>query len=88
MNERDALDLLEASIWTVVVVAGPPVIIAMIAGIVVALVQALTQVQEASLTFIPKMITILLVMIVFSHSIGVAIWSFTTLTVTRIEYSF
>ena len=59
MNERDALDIVQAAIWTIIVASGPAVGAAMLVGIVIALLQALTQVQEMTLTFIPKIVVIL-----------------------------
>ena len=44
MNEADALDLLRASIWTVLVATGPAVSAAMVVGIAIALFQALAQI--------------------------------------------
>ncbi|MGO4139616.1 flagellar biosynthetic protein FliQ, partial [Rhizobium brockwellii] len=37
MNEADALDLFQAEIWTVLIAAGPAVIVAMVVGLVIAL---------------------------------------------------
>ena len=54
MNEADALDIAQAAIWTVVVASGPAVLVAMLVGVAIAFVQALTQVQEMTLTFVPK----------------------------------
>ena len=61
MNEGDALDLVQSAIWMVVVGAGPCVGAAMAVGVVIALLQALTQMQEMTLTFVPKMIVVFLV---------------------------
>ena len=61
MNEADALDIAQFAIWTVLTACGPAVGAAMIVGIGIALVQALTQVQEITLTFVPKIVAILLV---------------------------
>ncbi|PHP65709.1 flagellar export apparatus protein FliQ [Zhengella mangrovi] len=58
MNATDALDLVQFSIWTVIVVAAPAVLPAMVAGVVIALLQALTQVQEVTLTFVPKIMIV------------------------------
>ncbi len=58
MNERDALDIVQQAIWTIIVASGPAVGAAMLVGIVIALLQALTQVQEMTLTFIPKIVVI------------------------------
>ena len=44
MNEADALDIVQAAIWTVIVASGPAVLAAVIVGVVIAFIQALTQV--------------------------------------------
>ncbi len=58
VNEGDAVDLVQSAIWMVVVGAGPAVGAAMAVGVVIALLQALTQIQEMTLTFVPKMIAV------------------------------
>ena len=55
MNEADALELLRAAIWTIIMGSGPAVAAAMCVGLIIALLQALTQVQEATLTFVPRL---------------------------------
>lgn len=55
MNQANALELLQQAIWVTMVASGPIVISAMIVGIIIAVFQALTQVQEMTLTFVPKM---------------------------------
>ena len=40
MNEADALDIVQAAIWTVLAASGPAVVSAMVVGLVVALIQA------------------------------------------------
>lgn len=58
MNEADALDILRNAIWTILVASGPAVLAAMVVGVAIALIQALTQVQEMTLTFVPKIIAV------------------------------
>ena len=77
MNEVDALEVVRAAIWTVIVGAGPAVAAAMVVGIVIALVQALTQIQEVTLTFIPKIIVILVVALLTGSFVGSQIFAFT-----------
>lgn len=43
---------------TVMMVCGPPILVSMIVGLTISLFQAVTQIQEATLTFVPKMIVI------------------------------
>lgn len=61
MNEADVLEVLRGGIWTALTVAAPPLVVAVVVGVAIALVQALTQVQEMTLTFVPKIVAILLV---------------------------
>lgn len=58
MNEVDALELVQNALWTTMWICVPLVLPAMAVGIAVALFQALTQIQESTLTFVPKMIVV------------------------------
>jgi flagellar biosynthetic protein FliQ len=88
VNPADALDIGQAAIWTVVIAASPGVIAAMLVGILIALLQALTQVQEITLTFVPKIIAILLVTALTAPFIGAVIFSFAEQTYARIPNGF
>ena len=85
MNEADALSLLQSTIWTVVLASGPGIATAMVVGIAVALFQALTQIQEATLTFVPKIVAMLLVLTLTASFIGSQIFMFTEQVYARIE---
>jgi flagellar biosynthetic protein FliQ len=88
MNQADALDVVQAAIWTVIVASSPAVVAAMAVGIVIALLQALTQIQEITLTFIPKIIATLLVTSLMAPFIGTVIYSFAEQIYGRIEHGF
>ena len=70
MNEADALDIVQYAIWTVLTASGPAVAAAMLVGVGIALVQALTQIQEITLTFVPKIVAIMLVVAFTGPFIG------------------
>ena len=88
MNEADALDIAQAAIWTVVVASGPAVLAAMVVGVAIAFVQALTQVQEMTLTFVPKILAIFVTIAISAPFIGAQISIFTDLVFSRIESGF
>lgn len=88
MNEADALDLVQAAIWTIIVGSGPAVAAAMAVGIVIALFQALTQVQEMTLTFVPKIVVIFGMIALTAPFIGTQIFTFTEMVYGRIESGF
>lgn len=56
MNETWVMDLVRQSLQTTLLVGGPLLIIALVVGLVVSIFQALTQINEATLSFIPKML--------------------------------
>lgn len=88
MTEGDALDLMRDAIWMVAVGTGPAVLAAMAVGIAIALLQALTQVQEVTLTFIPKIVVILVVAALTGPFVGASLATFTQAAFDRIERGF
>ena len=70
------------------VASGPAVLAAMVVGVGIALVQALTQVQEITLTFVPKIVAILLVIAFTGPFVGGQVNSFTTVVFQRIQTGF
>lgn len=58
MTEGRILDLLREMLWTTTLVAGPVLITALVVGVAIGLFQALTSVQELTLTFVPKLAAI------------------------------
>lgn len=51
---------------TTIYLAGPMLLAAMVIGIVISVLQAVTQINESTLTFIPKMVAIILVLMVMA----------------------
>ena len=88
MNEIDALDMLRQALWATVVIAAPGVMAAMIVGLTVALMQALTQVQEMTLTFVPKIVAILIAITLAAPLMGSQILALTQTVYGRIEHGF
>ncbi|MGE5510099.1 MAG: flagellar biosynthesis protein FliQ [Bacteroidota bacterium] len=88
MNQADALDIVQSAIWTVMLASGPAVGAAMAIGVAIALLQALTQVQEITLTFIPKIVAILVVTSLTAPFMGAVIFSFAEQVYSRIEHGF
>ena len=75
MTEGMLFDTLRQGLWVAVLIALPILSAALVAGVAIGLFQALTSIQELTLTFVPKLIAIV---IVFWMSMG-----FMTATLTR-----
>lgn len=88
MNEIDALEIVQYAIWTVLLASGPAVVVAMLVGVSIALVQALTQVQEITLTFVPKIVSILLAVALSGPFVGAQLSYFTNVIFQRIQNGF
>jgi flagellar biosynthesis protein FliQ len=88
MNEADALDIVQYAVWTVLTASAPVVLVAMVVGIGIALIQALTQIQEITLTFVPKIVAIMLVVALTGPFIGSQISAFTNVIFQRIQNGF
>lgn len=88
MNEADAFEVVQSAIWTILIASSPAVGAAMLIGVGIALFQALTQVQEVTLTFIPKIVVILLATALSASFIGAQIFAFTSEVYGRIGTGF
>ncbi|MGB0900105.1 flagellar biosynthetic protein FliQ [Halocynthiibacter sp.] len=61
MTESMFFDVLRQGLWVAVIASTPILTIALLTGVIVGLFQALTSVQEMTLTFVPKLLAIVLV---------------------------
>ena len=84
MTGAETLDVARDAIWTIVVVSSPMMVVGLLVGVVVSLFQALTQIQEQTLTFMPKIIVIFLAMLVLLPYMFETLNSFTHDMVDRI----
>lgn len=64
MTGDAALQLVSRMLWAGVSIALPLLLITMIVGVLVSIFQVVTQIQEVSLSFIPKILTVVLVLVV------------------------
>jgi len=62
MDPQDAIDLGRQALWTTLLIGSPVLVAGMIVGLVISLFQALTQIQEQTVVFVPKLVVMLLVL--------------------------
>lgn len=65
MNNADMIKLAQDAIRTVLFSSAPMLIISLIVGLIVSIIQAVTQIQEATLSFVPKIIAVFVSMLLF-----------------------
>lgn len=64
MSADVVMDISREVIWTVVKVSAPLLIISLIVGLLISVFQTITSIQEQTLTFVPKFIAIMIVLLV------------------------
>jgi len=64
MTPADSLDFARTAIYVLLEVATPAMLTALIVGLGIGLLQALTQIQEMTLVFVPKIIAIFIVLLI------------------------
>jgi flagellar biosynthetic protein FliQ len=84
MTEALILDIARDGIITFLKVAGPLMIIALVVGLVISLFQALTQIQEQTLIYVPKIVAVFAVMLLMLPFMGDALAGYMTRIAARI----
>ncbi|GAA3707359.1 MULTISPECIES: flagellar biosynthesis protein FliQ [Sphingomonas] len=77
MSPESTIEIARATLVVVLTVCGPLLLTALVVGMAISLFQALTQVQEQTLTFLPKLVAMGVVMLLTLPMIGHALSDFT-----------
>lgn len=65
MEEGQILDVARDAIYTMILVSAPIMLAGLVVGVVIALFQTMTQIQEMTLVFVPKIIAVFFAMLIF-----------------------
>jgi flagellar biosynthetic protein FliQ len=78
LTGAEVLDVARDGIWTLIIVSAPMMIVGLVVGVVIALFQALTQIQEMTLVFVPKILAIFITMLITLPFLGATMSAFMT----------
>ena len=67
MSTQNVFDVLQDAFLVLLRVGGPVLIIALVIGLVISIIQATTQIQEQTLSFVPKLFSILLTLVLLGN---------------------
>lgn len=84
MNGAEVLDIGRDAIWLAIQLSAPVLIVGLVVGVGVGLLQALTQIQEATLVYAPKIIAIFIALIVTLPLMGALMGGFMRQIAARI----
>jgi flagellar biosynthetic protein FliQ len=87
MNAQDFIEISRDAIWVMIKLGAIPMLAGLAVGIVISLVQALTQIQEMTLSFVPKVLTLFVVVILALPFMIDIMTGFTTQVMARIAAS-
>ena len=84
MNGAEVLDIGRSAIWLTLQLCAPVLIVGLVVGVAIGLLQALTQVQEATLVFAPKIVAIFASLLIFLPLMGALMGAFMRQIAARI----
>ncbi|MBR2409985.1 MAG: flagellar biosynthetic protein FliQ [Lachnospiraceae bacterium] len=74
MDEAVLIDLLVSTVVTIIKASAPLLIVSLVVGLVISILQTVTSIQEQTLTFVPKLLAVFLVLIIAGNWImGLAV---------------
>jgi flagellar biosynthetic protein FliQ len=76
LNGAQVLDVARDGIWTLIIVSAPLMLAGLVIGVIIALIQALTQIQEQTLVFVPKILVIFVTLLLTLPFMGAAMNDF------------
>ena len=67
MTEGQVLDIAKEAIYTIIICSAPMLIISLVVGLIVSIFQTVTSIQEQTLTFVPKLLAIMIALMIMGN---------------------
>lgn len=77
MNENVVIDIAKQAVFLVLKVSAPMLIASLVVGLVISILQTVTSIQEQTLTFVPKLVAVFLIIVIFGSWIINSVKDFT-----------
>lgn len=74
MTQEAIVDIARETLWVIIKTSAPMLLVSLIVGLVISIFQTVTSIQEQTLTFVPKLLAIFIVIILFGS------WIMNTIT--------
>ena len=69
MTVEAVLNIASDALWTIIITAAPLLLLSMVVGLIISIFQTVTSIQEQTLTFVPKIVTIFIGLLLFGSYI-------------------
>ena len=77
MSGSDVGAVMQRALYTTLLVGGPIILVSMAVGLVISVFQAATQINEATLTFVPKLLVVALILMIMGPGMAGTLTDFT-----------
>ena len=67
MGYENNVEMVSIAFWTVLKLAGPVLVVALIVGLTIGIIQAATSINEMTLSFVPKVVIVILTIAIFTN---------------------
>ncbi|MFC1513513.1 flagellar biosynthesis protein FliQ [candidate division KSB1 bacterium] len=84
MSQEFVVTIAQTAVYTVLLVASPVLGLALIVGLAIGIFQAVTSINEMTLTFIPKIVVVVLALVVFAPWILKVMYTFTVEIINKV----
>jgi len=76
MLASEAIRLMNQGLWLVIMLSAPPILMASLAGLIISILQAATQLQEQTTQYAVKFLAVVLTLAIFGRMLGSSLYSF------------
>jgi len=84
MSGSEVLDVAREAIWVVLQLCAPILLVGLVVGVAIGFLQALTQIQEQTLVFAPKILAVFMALLIFLPMMGAVLAGFMAQIASRI----
>jgi flagellar biosynthetic protein FliQ len=84
MSGAEVIDVARDGIFTLLLISSPMLVVALVVGVAISLLQALTQIQEMTLAFVPKILAVFITFLLALPFVGDALQGYMTRIAERI----
>ena len=85
MGYENNVEMVSIAFWTVLKLAGPVLIVALIVGLTIGIIQAATSINEMTLSFVPKVVIVILTIAIFTNYLLIGLTDYFMLIFERVS---
>lgn len=86
MTDSSVMEIAYNAVWVIIKTSAPLLLVSLVVGLIISIFQTVTSIQEQTLTFVPKLLAILIVIVLTGHWIMNSIVTFFVDLMTNLNY--